>query len=452
MVYDSVRGKVVMFGGYYWSNGHVFYDETWEYDGVNWTQVATVSNPDGRNGHKMAYDSVRGKVVMFGGFDSSYSYLNDTWEYDGGSLAQYPLACFEFDNNSVASSQPTIATVSDLDISNEFMFGGPAGESWLCLTTQWNASGGTISFTVTPNSGESIDYSAFEWSAVTTDPSTSDSVTAMTLYANGVTVGGVDPLTHNTVHTIDLSSMPGLAGASVPVTFVMDFVGNPSGAGAYEMGYIKLLTTSCVLAIDNVAPAALPVVTSECFTLTGDCFDQVTEVQWQGAALPQCTPANWGQGCYTIVDPHTIRVCPPLCVPVNTYEIKLLRGAEMVQHSVQMVLSVDGQLACPATHPTGTDLCLAVSTGQLPQPNAVFVILSPSNLPSIVPGFLEMQLGNMLTQYACGAAHISECFEDCYPIPAGLAGQTWYFQSIIWNPYQTVLPLPVTNLCSTTFY
>ncbi|HIE72090.1 MAG TPA: hypothetical protein EYP98_19025 [Planctomycetes bacterium] len=30
----------------------------------------------------MAYDSARGKVVMFGGWNGS-SHLNDTWEYDG---------------------------------------------------------------------------------------------------------------------------------------------------------------------------------------------------------------------------------------------------------------------------------------------------------------------------------------------------------------------------------
>ena len=41
MTYDSVRGKVVMFGGY--ANGNV--NDTWEYDGVNWTLVTTASSP-----------------------------------------------------------------------------------------------------------------------------------------------------------------------------------------------------------------------------------------------------------------------------------------------------------------------------------------------------------------------------------------------------------------------
>ncbi|HIE71069.1 MAG TPA: hypothetical protein EYP98_13340, partial [Planctomycetes bacterium] len=78
MVYDSVRGKVVMFGGQ--APGTT--NDTWEYDGVNWTQVTTTSSPSARYAHAMAYDSARGKVVMFGGVVGSNGFFNDTWEYD----------------------------------------------------------------------------------------------------------------------------------------------------------------------------------------------------------------------------------------------------------------------------------------------------------------------------------------------------------------------------------
>ena len=83
MVYDSLRGKVVMFGG--------DLSETWEYDGVNWTQVTTASSPSALYQHAMAYDSVRGKVVLFGGLDD-YSLVNDTWEYDGVGWTQVATA------------------------------------------------------------------------------------------------------------------------------------------------------------------------------------------------------------------------------------------------------------------------------------------------------------------------------------------------------------------------
>jgi hypothetical protein len=84
MAYDSARGKIVMFGGWF---GQVNPTDTWEYDGVNWTQVMTASSPPARFDHAMAYDSARGKVVMFGGF-----MFDDTWEFDGVDWTQVTTA------------------------------------------------------------------------------------------------------------------------------------------------------------------------------------------------------------------------------------------------------------------------------------------------------------------------------------------------------------------------
>jgi len=42
------------------------FGDTWEWDGVSWARVAT-SGPSRRTDAKMAYDSTRGKVVLFGG-------------------------------------------------------------------------------------------------------------------------------------------------------------------------------------------------------------------------------------------------------------------------------------------------------------------------------------------------------------------------------------------------
>src|SRR5690606_11603877 len=63
MAYDSARGKVVLFGG---ADSHLRGD-TWEWDGVSWRRVAT-TGPSARDGHAMAYDATRKKVVLFGGY------------------------------------------------------------------------------------------------------------------------------------------------------------------------------------------------------------------------------------------------------------------------------------------------------------------------------------------------------------------------------------------------
>ncbi|MCA8954167.1 MAG: hypothetical protein KDE27_31960, partial [Planctomycetes bacterium] len=83
------------------------------------------------------------------------------------SLAAQTLAEFDFDSFTLSSPQPSFATVSDLQISNTWMYGGPSGDVWLCLTTDWNAVGGTVSFTVTPTGGVAIDYGTLAWDAVT---------------------------------------------------------------------------------------------------------------------------------------------------------------------------------------------------------------------------------------------------------------------------------------------
>ena len=90
MAYDSARGKVVLFGGEDSNPPWMSLNDTWEYDGVTWTQISPASSPGIRSGHKMVYDSVRGKVVLFGGCCDATGFPNDTWEYDGVDWTQAP--------------------------------------------------------------------------------------------------------------------------------------------------------------------------------------------------------------------------------------------------------------------------------------------------------------------------------------------------------------------------
>ncbi len=87
MVYDLKRGKIVLFGGYsYANNKQIFFDDTWEWNGKIWKKVDAGVVP-GRRDMGMAYDSRRGKVVLFGGYSKRGSggdvYFGDTWEWDG---------------------------------------------------------------------------------------------------------------------------------------------------------------------------------------------------------------------------------------------------------------------------------------------------------------------------------------------------------------------------------
>ena len=70
-----------MFGG---DNGTTYLNDTWTFDGVTWTQIATKTPPPARAAAQMAYDSATHEVVLFGGFNGNY--LGDTWLWDGRRL------------------------------------------------------------------------------------------------------------------------------------------------------------------------------------------------------------------------------------------------------------------------------------------------------------------------------------------------------------------------------
>ncbi len=84
MAFDSVRGRTVMFGGL--PHGLV---ETWEWDGTQWHPYWG-TGPGGRDSHVMAFDSQRGRTVLCGGNIGSMFgiFMNDTWQWDGASWAQ----------------------------------------------------------------------------------------------------------------------------------------------------------------------------------------------------------------------------------------------------------------------------------------------------------------------------------------------------------------------------
>lgn len=88
-VFDSDRGKVVLFGGANITRA-TRYSDTWEYDGTEWVEkTLSLSNPGVRHSHKMAYDSVRKVTILYGG-EGVYDY-DIQWEWDGTSWRRLSL-------------------------------------------------------------------------------------------------------------------------------------------------------------------------------------------------------------------------------------------------------------------------------------------------------------------------------------------------------------------------
>jgi hypothetical protein len=108
MVYDRARGVTVLFGGQTISNSVIPFNDLWEWDGARWTnrvpnsitngwvfvpgtgwQVTYTNFPVRRTHFAMAYDSERGRTLIFGGVGTSPNNspvsLRDLWEWDGAT-------------------------------------------------------------------------------------------------------------------------------------------------------------------------------------------------------------------------------------------------------------------------------------------------------------------------------------------------------------------------------
>jgi hypothetical protein len=128
MVYDSLHGVVILFGGRD-DTGNL--NDTWEWNGTDWTRRLPPVSPPTRRGHAMAYDTDKNVVVLFGGWgESEGGYLTDTWEWDGTSWLQRTPS-------QTPSKRSGHAMAYDGACHCVLLFGGhnpaPLGDTW-----QWN--------------------------------------------------------------------------------------------------------------------------------------------------------------------------------------------------------------------------------------------------------------------------------------------------------------------------
>ncbi|MCB9879912.1 MAG: hypothetical protein H6835_20160 [Planctomycetes bacterium] len=82
-VYDRARGRVIAASRHVQFFGPPPEFQTWEFDGVAWTQAVTATTPPDVSLPGLAFDPVRSKVVMSGGLIGLFQPFVETWEYDG---------------------------------------------------------------------------------------------------------------------------------------------------------------------------------------------------------------------------------------------------------------------------------------------------------------------------------------------------------------------------------
>jgi hypothetical protein len=150
MAYDPDRARIVLFGGestLTFCTTQVLGD-TWMWNNLaNTWDLCTGCNPGppARSGHRMAWDDASGTIVLFGGFKNpdGTGLLNDTWQIDGGPWRQCkpPSGCA----NPPTPKRCCVGLAYDSVRSRLVLFGGGTslpgggadelGDTWL-----WNAT------------------------------------------------------------------------------------------------------------------------------------------------------------------------------------------------------------------------------------------------------------------------------------------------------------------------
>jgi cysteine-rich repeat protein len=141
VIYDSGRDELVLVSGEAFTPSK-FGNGTWTFDGVSWTRAST-TGPVERSFHSLAYDSKRDRVVLFGGVDSTRNAADETWEWSGSSWLQIQPSASPPPRLNAAMAFDSVAGVTVLFggySGNTFALGTPYEDTWEYDGSTWKAT------------------------------------------------------------------------------------------------------------------------------------------------------------------------------------------------------------------------------------------------------------------------------------------------------------------------
>jgi len=252
MCFDPVRNETVLFGG---GSPTAVNAETWVYDGTTWTQRTPVTAPSARWGAHMAFDAARGKVVLYGGANNTFTAnYGDTWDWDGANWSPTPLVRADGAWNPGARDGHTMAY--DPRSERVVVHGGEGSSGCLADVWSWDGSGWTLHLP------QGTAPSARRGAAMYHDAAANQ----LRLFAGGC----------GTSYTNDLWSLqlPVFARSEVYGTGCMGSAGMPTLA--VEAPSTPVIGTTLTLRYSNVPGTFIPALGAYGFSRTS----------WSGIPLP----------------------------------------------------------------------------------------------------------------------------------------------------------------------
>lgn len=154
MAYDAVRQECVYFGGGF-AASQTYYGTTWTWNGSAWTLKTPATSPPARIGATMVFDPLRGEILLFGGRGASNQLLNDTWAWNGSNWAARSPG-------SSPSPREGAAMVWDDERDEVVLYGGGTATGKSNETWVWNGTTWTLKAVASPPSADAWHSMAYD--------------------------------------------------------------------------------------------------------------------------------------------------------------------------------------------------------------------------------------------------------------------------------------------------
>lgn len=231
MAYDPDTNGLIMFGGAPVTEGAEASSDTWAFDGTTWTELSPTTAPPGLLDSAMSYDPATSALLLFGGGMGSPQdaiATNETWSFDGADWTELELP-------ANPSNRTDAGLAWDPATSQMLLVGGTTyseavADTWQLGTatepvpdiTSATAGDAQIDLTWTaPNLGAGVEITGY---LLTAEPGGLVSV-----ISGGATSGSVGPLTDGESYTVTVApvSASGTYPASAPSQAVIP-IGAPN--------------------------------------------------------------------------------------------------------------------------------------------------------------------------------------------------------------------------------
>jgi hypothetical protein len=130
----TLNDQVVLYGGST-DQGNTVLQDTWIWNGADWTEKSPMHNPGPRYGTAAVTFGTVG--LVFGGYDENSNYTDETWLWDGGDWTNVTPDAGP-DAGPPARARAAAATLGN----RVLLFGGqgdpgPLGDAWVWDGTSW---------------------------------------------------------------------------------------------------------------------------------------------------------------------------------------------------------------------------------------------------------------------------------------------------------------------------